>query len=108
MKSTQTFEMRSYPSKAIEEVRRKIQEAIGEYDDLYPYHGQETETKLVWPRLELLAQQRIFYKAERKEKKKCKTEEKLGKQYSRASAQLGQLKTELSRVIVSMSSHRKK
>ena len=85
--------MRSYASKAIEEVPRKIQEAIGEYDELLPYHGQETETKLVWPRLELLAQQRRFYRAERKEKEKCKTEGKLGRQYSRAPAQLGQLKT---------------
>ena len=30
------------------EVHRKIQAAIGEYDDIYL--GQETETKMVWPR----------------------------------------------------------
>ena len=32
-----------------EEVRRKIQAAIGEYGELLPYPGQEMKAKMVWP-----------------------------------------------------------
>ena len=32
-----------------EEVSRKIQAAIGEYDELLTDPGQETETRMVWP-----------------------------------------------------------
>ena len=31
------------------EVHRKIQAAIGEYDELLPDPGQEMEAKMVWP-----------------------------------------------------------
>ena len=36
-----------------EEVRRKIQAAIGEYDDRTPDPGQETKAKMVWPCLKV-------------------------------------------------------
>ena len=54
----QAFEMRCYRRLlnisykdyvTNEEDRRKIQAAIGEYDELLPDPGQEMEAKMVWP-----------------------------------------------------------
>ena len=49
-----------------EEVRRKIQAAIGEYDDSYP--GQETKAKMVWPCL------KVFWFSKDKSRKKKSSE----------------------------------
>ena len=60
-KKTQAFEMKCYlrllnisckDHVTDEEVYRKIQAAIGEYDELLTL-GQETETKMVWPRFKV-------------------------------------------------------
>ena len=63
-----------------EEVRRKIQAAIGEYDDLMP--GQESEAKMVWPCYNVFwfSKDNPTGHSERK-KKKRQTEEEVGRQY---------------------------
>ena len=60
-----------------EEVRRKIQAAIGEYDP-----GQETKAKMVWPCLKVFwfSKDNPTGHSERK-KKKRQTEEEVGRQY---------------------------
>ena len=67
-----------------EEVRGKIQAAIGKYDELLTDPGQETKAKMVWPCLKvfLLSKDNPTGHSERK-KKKRQTEEEVGRQYQR-------------------------
>ena len=62
-----------------EEVRRKIQAAIGELDP-----GQETKAKMVWPCLKVFwfSKDNPTGHSERKNKKR-QTEEEVGRQYPR-------------------------
>ena len=87
-KRTQAFEMRCYrrllnisykDHVTNEEVRRKIQAAIGTPDP-----GQETKAKMVWPCLEVFwfSKDNPTGHSERK-KKKRQTEEEVGRQYKR-------------------------
>ena len=87
-KRTQAFEMRCYrrllnisykDHVTNEEVRRKIQAAIGEY-----YPCQETEAKMVWSCFKVFWSSKDYPtgNSERKKKKK-QTEEEVGKQYQR-------------------------
>ena len=64
-----------------EEVRRKIQAAIGEYDELLT---QEMEAKMVWPCFKVFwfSKDNPTGHSERKKKKK-QTEEEVGRQYHR-------------------------
>ena len=107
-KRTQAFEMRCYrrllnisykDHVTNEEVRRKIQAAIGEYDELLTL---VKERKLRWfghvSRCSGLAKT-ILQGTVKGKKKKRQTEEEVGRQYQRVDrngtlpAQLGQLKT---------------
>ena len=93
-KRTQAFEMRCYwrllnisykDHVTNEEVRRKIQAAIGEYDELLVKNpGQETKAKMVWPCLKVFwfSKDNPSGHSERK-KKKRQTEEEVGRQYQR-------------------------
>ena len=67
-----------------EEVRRKIQAAIGEYDDQEYDPGQETKAKVVWPCLKVFwfSKDNPTGHSERK-KKKRQTEEEVRRQYRR-------------------------
>ena len=89
-KRTQAFEMRCYrrllnisykDHVTNEEVRRKIQAAIGEYDELLTL---VKKAKMVWPCLKVfwLSKGNPTGHSERK-KKKRQTEEELGRQYQR-------------------------
>ena len=91
-KRTQAFEMRCYrrllnisykDDVTNEEVRRKIQAAIGVYDELLTL-CQETKAKMVWPCLKVFwfSKDNPTGHSERK-KKKRQTEEKVGRQYQR-------------------------
>ena len=66
-----------------EEVRRKIQAAIGEYNELLT-RGQETEAKMVWPCLMVFSfsSDNPTGHSERKQKKR-QTEKEMGRQYQR-------------------------
>ena len=70
-----------------EEIRRKIKAAIGEYDELLILVKKvyETETKLVWPRLNVFwfSKDNSTGHSERK-KQKRQIEEEVGTQYQRA------------------------
>ena len=62
-----------------EEVRNRIQNAIGVHDDL-PNHGEETESQMVWAHLKI-----IWHGADNsagdieRSKKERKTEEEMGR-----------------------------
>ena len=65
-----------------EEVRRKIQAAIGEYDT--PDPGQETKAKMVWPCFKVFWFSKDYPTGHSERiKKKRQTEEEVGKQYQR-------------------------
>ena len=65
-----------------EEVRRKIQTALGEWRT--PDPGQEAEAKMVWPCFKVFCSSKDNHtgQSERK-KKKRQTEEEVGRQYQR-------------------------
>ena len=65
-----------------EEVRRKIQAAIGEYDT--PDPGQETKAKMVWPCFKVFWFSKDYPTGHSERiKKKRQTEEEVGRQYQR-------------------------
>ena len=87
-KRTQVFEVRCYrrllnisykDHVTYEEVRRKIQAGIGDYDE----PGQETENKIVWPYLKVFWFSKDNPTVHSERKKKRQTEEEVGRQYLR-------------------------
>ena len=60
-----------------EEVRNRIQNAIGVHDEL---HGKETETQMVWPHLKILWHgENNSARDSEMSKKERKTEEEMGR-----------------------------